>query len=82
MGKIIWMGALSQNCNEDSDEWYILEVDIQYPENLHNFHDDLPFLLDRIKIEKVEILVANLHDKKIHYAYKKLKTSIKSWISI
>ena len=58
------MGALSQNCNEGSDEWYILEVDIQYPENLHNFHDDLPFLLDRIKIEKVEILVVNLHDKK------------------
>ena len=28
-----------------------------------NFINDLPFLLERMKIEKVEMLVANLHDK-------------------
>ena len=28
-----------------------------------NFHNDLPFLPKRMKIEKVEELVANLHDK-------------------
>ena len=32
-----------KNYNEKSDEGYFLEVDIQYPENLHNLHNDLPF---------------------------------------
>ena len=49
--------------NEKSDEGYSLEVDIQYPENLHNLRNDLPFLLETIKIKKVKKLVANLHDK-------------------
>ena len=28
---------------------------------MHELHNDLPFLLERMKIEKVEKLVANLH---------------------
>ena len=52
-----------KNYNEESDEGYFLEVDIQYPEKLHELHNDLPFLSERIKIEKVEKLVTNLHDK-------------------
>ena len=31
--------------------------------NLHNLHNDLSFLHERMKIEKDEKLVANLHDK-------------------
>ena len=50
--------------NRESDEGYFLEVDIQYPTMLHDLHHDLPFLLERMKIEKLEKLVANLHDKK------------------
>ena len=45
-----------KNYNEESDEGYYLEI-------LHGLHDDLPFLPERMKIEKVEKLVANLHDK-------------------
>ena len=30
-----------ENYNEDSDEGYFLEVDVQYPEKLFEFHDDL-----------------------------------------
>ena len=41
----------------------ILEVDVQYLEKLHELHNDLPFLPERMKIKKVEKLVANLHDK-------------------
>ena len=33
--------------NDKSDEEYFLEVDVQYPENLQNFLNDLPFLLER-----------------------------------
>ena len=51
-----------KNYNKESDEGYFLEVDIQYPEKLHELHD-LPFFPERMKIEKVEKLVANLNDK-------------------
>ena len=50
-------------CNEESDEGYFLEVDVQYLEKLYELHNDLPFLPERTKIEKVEKLVANVHDK-------------------
>ena len=29
--------------NDDSDEGYFLEVDVQYPKNLHNLHNGLSF---------------------------------------
>ena len=38
-------------------------VDVQYPEKLHELHNDLPVLLERMKIEKVEKIITNLHDK-------------------
>ena len=52
-----------KNYDEDSDEGYFLEVDVQFPEKLHELYNDLPFLPERMKIEKVEKLVTNLHDK-------------------
>ena len=38
--------------NDKSDVEYFLEVDVQYTENLHNLHNDLPFLPERMKIGK------------------------------
>ena len=60
-----------KNYNEESDEGYFLEVDVQYLENLHNNHNDLPFLPERMKIEKAEELelVADLHDKTEYVIY-------------
>ena len=52
-----------KNYNEESDEGYFLEVDVQYPEKLHELRNDLPFLPERMKIKKVEKLATNLHDK-------------------
>ena len=52
-----------KNYNEESDEGYFVEVDVQYPEKLHELHNDLLFLPERMKIEKVEKLVTDLHDK-------------------
>ena len=34
----------------DSNEGHILEIDVEYPKNLHNVHGDLPFLAERKKI--------------------------------
>ena len=50
--------------DENSDKGYILEVDVKYPKNLHDFHSDLPFLPERMKIDKCKKLVCNLYDKK------------------
>ena len=49
--------------NEQSDESYFLDNDVQYPEKLHELHNDIPFLPELLKIKKGEKLVANLHDK-------------------
>ena len=49
--------------NEENDDGYFLEVAIDYPEKLHELHEDLPFLPERMTIEKVGKLVTNLHDK-------------------
>ena len=43
-----------KNYNEESDERYFVKVDVQYIEKLHELHNDLPVLLERMKIEKVE----------------------------
>ena len=42
---------------------YLLEVDVEYPEELHNHHNDLPFLYEKSKVNGVEKLVPNIYDK-------------------
>ena len=49
--------------NGESDDEYFLEVNVQYHEKSHEFHNDLPFLPERMKTENVRNFVANLHDK-------------------
>ena len=56
----------SKDYYEEADEGYFREVDVQYLKKLHELHNYLPFLPERIKIEKVENLVVNLHDKIDH----------------
>ena len=49
--------------DEDSNTGYFLEVDIDYPTELFNFHKDLVFLTEQKKIEKVEKLICSIEDK-------------------
>ena len=65
-----WIEDISQinedfikSYNEESDEGYFLEVDLQYPEKLHDRHNDLSSLPVWMKIRKVEKLATDLHDK-------------------
>ena len=68
-----WMENTSQfneylikNYNEESNEGYFIEVYVQYLGKLHDLYNDLSFLPERMKIEKIEKLVVNLHDKTDH----------------
>ena len=45
-----------KNCNEKSDKGYFLEVDVQYLKKLHDLYKHLPFLYERMKIEKSKSL--------------------------
>ena len=49
---------------ECSDKGYLLEVDVKYPKELHDLHNNLPFMCEKMEINKVEKLVPNLYDKK------------------
>ena len=59
------------NYDADSDKGHILEVDIEYPKNLLNLHDYLPFLAERKKIKKCDKLVCNINDKDNYVVYKR-----------
>ena len=48
----------------------ILEVDLEYPKNLHDLHNDYPLAPEQIMVNKVSKLIPNLGDKKkyvLHY---------------
>ena len=53
--------------NEDFIKGYLkdifFEVNVQYVAKLHELHNELPFLPEWMKIEKVQKVVDNLHDK-------------------
>ena len=81
---------LIKNYDEDSDKGYIFEVDVNYPKRLHDLHSDLPFLPERMKIDKCKKLVCNLHirslKQSLHYGlklekiYRVIEFSQKSWL--
>ena len=60
--------------NSNRGVGYVLEVDVKYPRELHDLHNDLPFMCEKIRVKGpavagaspsgVEKLVPNLHDKK------------------
>ena len=56
-----------------SNDGYFLEFNVQYPDNLHEPHNDLPFLPEVREVDKVKKLAANLQDK--YYTHKKSKIS-------
>ena len=55
--------GFTKKYDETSNTEYFLVVDVEYSKALFNSHKDLPFLLERKKIEKVEKLVCCIEDK-------------------
>ena len=58
-----------RNYNENDNKGYIFEVDVKYPKKLHELHNDLPFLSERMEINKCKKLVCNLYNKKKYVAH-------------
>ena len=70
VNKLEWIEDTSQfnedfikNYNKESDEGCFPEVDVQYLQKFHEPQNDLPLLPERMKIKKVEKLVASLQIK-------------------
>ena len=62
---------------------YLLEVDVEYPKELHENHNELPLLAVKMKIGSEENLIPNLKDKKgcvVHI--KKLNQTLKHGLKL
>ena len=57
-------------------------MDVRYPKRLDGLLSDLPFLSERMKIDKCNKLVCKLFNKKIRHTHKFIETSVKSWIEV
>ena len=61
-----------------SEKGYLLEVDVAYSRELHDYHNDLPFMCEHMKISGVEKLVPNLCYKKRYIIHiRALKQALK-----
>ena len=62
---------------------YLLEIDVEYPKELHEKHNELLFLAERMKIGREEKLVPNLRDKKGYVVHiKKLNQALKHGLKL
>ena len=73
------MENFMESYNEESDERSNLKGNIQYPEILHDLHNNLPFLPEIWK--KLKDLYPTCMINKVN-THKNFKTSTKLWISI
>ena len=73
-----------QNIDLEGNIGYTLEVDIEYPNELHNYHNDLPFLPEVLKCDNnTNKLVANLRNKHNYVLnIKTLKQAIKHGLKL
>ena len=53
-----------KNYSKNDKKGYILEVKVKYLKKLHNLPSDLPFLPERMDINKCKKLICNLYNKK------------------
>ena len=66
-GEFKWVDVNPNEISElatRTDKGCLLEVDVSYPKELHNPHNDFPFMCERMEINGVEKLVPNLRDNK------------------
>ena len=52
----------------------ILEVDLKYPKELHDAHNEYPLAPERLEINKVEKLIPNLNNKTSYVLHYKISS--------
>ena len=58
----------------DTNQGYIFEVDLEYPESLWESHNDYPLAPEKIKVDKIEKLIYSFKPKTHYFLhYKNLK---------
>ena len=65
---------------ENSDIGYIFEVDIEYPKHIRMLHNDLPFLPERMKINKSTRLFCIRHGLKITKVHEIIQFYQEAWL--
>ena len=54
-----------ENWKSSSKKGYIIEVDLEYPKELHDLHNSYPLAPEKIKIDnRISKLIPTLYDKK------------------
>ena len=83
MSKLLPMSEFEWMTNDEIADWKhlscILDVDLEYPEDLHNLHNDYTLASERAKLGNVEKLIPNLYNKinyVVHYENLKLYESL------
>ena len=83
MMKPLPVGDFHWMTGDELENWMefpcVLEVDLEYPEELHDFHNDYPLAPERIKINKVEKLIPTLRDKQKYVLHRE---NLKLYLSL
>ena len=78
MGNVKTTSNSGFKLNDEFEDWKhlicILDVDLEYPKQLHDLHIDDSLAQERVKIENVDTLISNLNNKTNHVEhYENLK---------
>ena len=83
MSKQLPTSGFKCKSDDELDDWKhlscFLEVDLEYPEDLHDLHHDYPRARERIRTRNVEKLILNLNNKTnyiVHYENLKLNEGL------
>ena len=87
MSKPLPTHGFRRMCRAEIDDWEhcpcILEVDLEYPIDLHDLHSDYPLAPDHLEVGGVEKLIPNFYNKKQYVVHHEvLKTYIKYGLKI
>jgi len=71
IGKLKWIKKILtekmiMDCNENNDNAYILEVDLEYPKEIHDEQADYPLAPQNMKIEEK---LLSKHQRELHRHY-------------
>ena len=58
-----------ENWKSSSKKGYIIELDLEYPKELHDLHNSYLLAPEKIKIDKISKLIPNLYDKKSYICH-------------